>query len=395
MRRTVKDLLVEIKDTSELMIDLAYSAVFFDNDDIAEEVISLEKNMVDYLKEIRVVSILSVRRVDEAESVSSILQIANAAQKIGNAAGDIAMLVIKDYKLPREMVNSIIVNSEETVTKGQVTRESEVAGKTLGESKLHTRTGLRVIAIRRGVEWVYNPNRDTKIMKGDVLFARGDVTGIPNFTELVVGERREIGRQEPEKEITDLDKAVYTIIQMKNMSELAVDLSYLSVLYDNEEIAHEVIYIENEIDNMKYQLQHWVLNSSKEFDSEVNPLIALLELSYTSEVIADSAREISEAVAERMDIHPIFKEAMKETDEIISIVEVTRDSNLNGRSLGEAKVETNTGMHIIAIKRDSNWITRPSANTKMFAGDLLITKGTREGNELLNEIATPVQQSQQ
>ncbi|MFW6128485.1 MAG: potassium channel family protein, partial [Halobacteriota archaeon] len=92
MRRTVKDLLVEIKDTSELMIDLAYSAVLFDNDDIAEEVISLEKNMVDYLKEIRVVSILSVRRVDEAESVSAILQIANAAQKIGNAAGDIAML---------------------------------------------------------------------------------------------------------------------------------------------------------------------------------------------------------------------------------------------------------------------------------------------------------------
>lgn len=395
MRRTVKDLLVEIKDTSELMIDLAYSAVFFDNDDIAEEVISLEKNMVDYLKEIRVVSILSVRRVDEAESVSSILQIANAAQKIGNAAGDIAMLVIKDYKLPREMVNSIIINSEETVTKAQVTRESEVAGKTLGEAKLHTRAGLRVIAIRRGVEWIYNPDRDTKIMKGDVLFARGDVTGIPNFFELVVGERKEIGREEPETDITDLDKAVYTIIQMKNMSELAVDLSYLSVLYDNEEIAHEVIYIENEIDNMKYQLQHWVLNSSKEFDSEVNPLIALLELSYTSEVIADSAREVSEAVAQRMEIHPIFKEAMKETDEVISIIEVTRDSNLNGRSLGEAKVETNTGMHVIAIKRNSNWITRPSANTKMFAGDLLITKGTREGYELLNEIATPTQQSQQ
>lgn len=393
MRRTVKDLLVEIKDTSELMIDLAYSAVFFDNDDIAEEVISLEKNMVEYLKEIRVVSILSVRRVDEAESVSSILQIANAAQKIGNAAGDIAMLVIKDYKLPKEMVNSIIVNSEETVTKAQVTRESEIAGKLLGESKVHTRTGLRIIAIRRGVEWIYNPNRDTKVMKNDVLFARGDVTGVPAFTELVVGERKEFGREALETEITDLDKAVHSIIQMKNMSELAVDLSYLSILYDNEEIAHEVIYIENEIDNMKYQLQHWVLNSSKEFDSEVRPLIALLELSYTSEVIADSAREIAEAVAQRMEIHPIFKEAMKEADEIISIVEVTRDSNLNGKSLGEAKIETNTGTHIVAIKRNSNWITKPSAFTKMFAGDLLITKGTREGKELLNQIAIP-QQSQ-
>ncbi len=386
MRRTVKELLVEIKDTSELMIDLAYSAILFDNDDIAEEVLNLEKKMINFLKEIRIGSILSARRVDEAESVSTLLQIANAAQKLGNAAGDIAMLVIKDYKLPKEMVGAIITHSEETVTKVEVSSDSEVAGKPLGVSKIHTRTGMRIIAIRRGFEWIYDPDRDTKILKGDVLFARGDATGVPKFIELVTCEKFERKETPPEKIIGDLDKAVSTIIQMKNLSELAVDLSYLSILYSNEEIAHEVIFIENEVDNMKHELQHWVLKSSSEFNSEVKPLIALLELSYVSEVIADSAREIAETVAQKMEVHPIFRKAMEETDEVISIVEVTKDSKLNGRTLGEARVESNTGMHVIAIKRGSNWITRPSASTKMFAGDLLIAKGTREGRELLNGI---------
>ena len=39
---TVKDLLVELKDASELMVDLAYAAVFFNEEKLAEEVGRLE-----------------------------------------------------------------------------------------------------------------------------------------------------------------------------------------------------------------------------------------------------------------------------------------------------------------------------------------------------------------
>ncbi|MBI3335494.1 MAG: hypothetical protein HY001_03270, partial [Candidatus Portnoybacteria bacterium] len=43
-RDTVKDLLEEIKNLSELILDLAYSALFFKNKDIAKEVmLSFEK----------------------------------------------------------------------------------------------------------------------------------------------------------------------------------------------------------------------------------------------------------------------------------------------------------------------------------------------------------------
>ena len=40
--RNVKDLLVELKDASELMVDLAYAAVFFNEDKLAQEVARLE-----------------------------------------------------------------------------------------------------------------------------------------------------------------------------------------------------------------------------------------------------------------------------------------------------------------------------------------------------------------
>ena len=42
---SVKDVLIEMKDTAELLIDLAYSAVLHRNEDLAMEVIRLESRM--------------------------------------------------------------------------------------------------------------------------------------------------------------------------------------------------------------------------------------------------------------------------------------------------------------------------------------------------------------
>ncbi|MEM1578278.1 MAG: potassium channel protein, partial [Archaeoglobaceae archaeon] len=82
MPKTVKDLLIEVRDTSELIIDLAYSSVLYDAEDIAEEVLELEARFNELLNEIRTIASLSVRRVEEAKKIAAILQVANAGQKI-------------------------------------------------------------------------------------------------------------------------------------------------------------------------------------------------------------------------------------------------------------------------------------------------------------------------
>ncbi len=385
MLPTVKDLLIEIKDSSELIVDLAYSALLFDSESIAEEVLDLEEKIDDLSSQLSVVAILSARSIEDAESISPILKIASASCKIGSAAGDIALLVLKDFKLPKDIVNEILLESEETIVKVKVPENSKIANKTLNDIKLHTKTGMKIIAIKRELDWIFNPNRDTKILKGDVLVAKGDITSVPKFYKIVTGEEKEIPEESIRIKNKKLGKIVDLIINMKNLSELAVDLSYSALVYRNEEIAQEAIYLENKIDSMKFELEELILDASKDFEDK-KTLIIFLNLANISEIIADSAREIAEIITEKLEIHPIIKEAMNETDEILTLAVVAEKSNLNGKTLGETKLETNTGMHVIAIKRGNEWIRKPTAKTKIYSGDLLIAKGTKEGEMLLKKL---------
>ena len=68
---------------------------------------------------------------------------------------------------------------------------------------------------------------------------------------------------EHNKVLKDLEHAVDIIVDMKNMSELSVGLAYSAILFDNEDIAYEVSALESEMDSMKYELQHWVLETAK------------------------------------------------------------------------------------------------------------------------------------
>ena len=59
--RNLKTLLAESKDASELMVDLAYAALYFDDEGMAESVLELEKEMSDLVHEMRSLAMLAVR----------------------------------------------------------------------------------------------------------------------------------------------------------------------------------------------------------------------------------------------------------------------------------------------------------------------------------------------
>src|SRR5207249_2807182 len=98
--RNVKELLVEAKDVSELMIDLAYAAVFFKEEDLAEEVEVLEERLDGYLRRLREISMLAARSPEDAEAMASVLHIAGAIEKIGQAASDIARVIQAKLGIP-------------------------------------------------------------------------------------------------------------------------------------------------------------------------------------------------------------------------------------------------------------------------------------------------------
>lgn len=88
------------------------------------------------------------------------------------------------------------------------------------------------------------------------------------------------------------------LIEMKNLSELAVDLAYSSLIYGNEDVALEVVYLESIVDNLKFEVERNILLASKKLE-DPSVLIPILELAQSAEQIADGAREIAEVLLKR------------------------------------------------------------------------------------------------
>ena len=182
---TVKELLTEMKDISELIIDLAYSAVLFDNEEIAEEVKYLDVRMDKLNYDIRMMAMMAARTKEDAEQLAGILQVAEAAESISNAAADI-ILMLKDKTRP--ILPRILSKADEKLFRIEVSSNSKACGRNIGDLKVESETGMRIIAIRREDCWIYNPQSDTSLQADDWLITRGTDEGYEDLSKFLKGE---------------------------------------------------------------------------------------------------------------------------------------------------------------------------------------------------------------
>lgn len=181
----VKYLLTEMKDISELIIDLAYSAVLFDSDEIAEEVKYLDVRMDKLNYDIRMMAMMAARTKEDAEQLAGILQVAEAAESISNAAGDIVKM-LKDKTGP--ILPKILKKADEKLFRIEVSSSSKACNQKIGDLKVESETGMRIIAIRRGECWIYNPQSDASIQADDWLIARGTDEGYDDLNKFLKGK---------------------------------------------------------------------------------------------------------------------------------------------------------------------------------------------------------------
>jgi len=395
--RSVKAILAEMKDIAELLIDLSYSSVLFEDEDLAEEVLELESRMDVLQLQARMSLVMAGRSPEEAETLAPVFGIVGAAEKISDAAGDIAKVVREDIGHPAALTRHL-PDAVETLARAAVAPESAYVDRSLGEIDLETATGVRVVAIRRGEEWVLNPDKDTHVRPGDVLLCRGAADAVAAVYREATGEAPP--REEPEPAaIDDLDRAVESVVLMKNMSELAVDLAYGSVLFDSTELATEVRELEIEVDALKSRFEAWALRAAASVEDPVS-IRGLLHIAASTEVISDAAVEISEGVLRGFRGHPVVEAAVEETDEVIVRVVVGAGSELAGTGIADLERDAGTGVSALAIRRESDgrgeehgrdsngeWLISPGPGTRLRAGDHLIAKGTRTGAERLEHLA--------
>jgi len=182
----IKELLVEMKDISELIVDLAYSAVLFNSNEIGEEVRYLEVRMNKLNYQIRMMAMLAVRATDDAEKLAGILQIAEAAENISNAATGIVDLLSVKHSHP--ILPHLIRESDENLRPIEIYAKSSACDKDIATLNIGSETGVRIIAIRRGKDWIYGPGKTTVLKAGDMIIGRGPDSGLQTLKDFLKGK---------------------------------------------------------------------------------------------------------------------------------------------------------------------------------------------------------------
>lgn len=369
----VKDLLVEMKNSSEVIVDLAYSALLHNSDELAEEVLELESKMDVLQMQARMNLLMAARKTSDAKQLAPVLGIVGAAEKISDAAGEIAGVVLGEKELPGA-IRTALPEAMEVLARAPVAANSAYEGHTLGEIDLETETGVRVVAIRSEQEWELTPDDRTRLDAGDVLLLRGGETSLSEVYETVTGSAYDPPAS-VESDITDLRRAVDTIVLMKNVSELSVDLAYASVLFDDDALANEVHSLEIEVDGLRARLEAWILQAAGEVENPVS-LRGLLHLASSTEQISDAALEITEGILRDIDTHPVIAQSVRESDVAVRQVEIDPESTFADSTVA-AVLEAVPGVSVIAIHQsDDDWIFYPEATDDVASGDVLIVRGT-------------------
>jgi len=104
-------------------------------------------------------------------------------------------------------------------------------------------------------------------------------------------------------------------------------------------------------------------------------------------MICDATRDIADIVLREGDVHPVFGQAISESDGIITTTTVGSESEFVDQTLATLELEERTGMAIMAMRRANDWILSPIGETTLQSDDVFIARGPKEGSRLLREQA--------
>jgi uncharacterized protein with PhoU and TrkA domain len=307
---------------------------------------------------------LAVRHPREVDGMSSVLQVVSAIERVSNAAVDIARIVLRKLGIPRALVVDL-AQAAEVSHRLAVAAGSHLANRPLRDMELPVVVGMRVVAVQRGRRWITDVDGDTIVEPGDVLFMRGEPAGIVRLRELAAAMPWEPPAPEHVAAVTDLDRAVDTLVEMKNLSETAIGLAYSAIVLRDQSLAREVRGLEDRLDEMKASLQTWVLRAASDDAVDPSPLRGLLHLAEAAEDIGDQALQMVSLVLDHEDMHPVLALALGDTEDVV------------------VKVPVGPGYHVLAVRRGGGYLYNPPKSVVLGVGDEVLASGPEEGRERL------------
>ena len=183
------------------------------------------------------------------------------------------------------------------------------------------------------------------------------------------------------------EEIVARMVELKDTSELMIDLAYSALMLNSRELAEEVQKLEETVDKMHTEFELLALTSDFKKE-EASGLLGLIQIGVATEQIADAAAEMAEVVLRGIEPHPVLTLAIKAAEETVAQACVSADSPLVNKTLKEARIDEDAGMWVLVIKRVGKSL-RPKGDTRIQVGDVLVASGYAEGAEDFRKLASP------
>ncbi len=174
--------------------------------------------------------------------------------------------------------------------------------------------------------------------------------------------------------------------EMKNLSELMIDLAYSAALFNDKELADVVLDLEQRIDTLAYLLDIDIMVAARGDPRDAEALIGVSTVAAATDKISDAAADIAGIVTHGIGVHPIVSSVFEKVEERLVKAAVKQDSAIVGNRIGKLDLAARMGVDIIAIHRAKEWIINPKKTEKIVAGDILITRGAPLGIKAFKDL---------
>ncbi|HUT82226.1 MAG TPA: TrkA C-terminal domain-containing protein [Candidatus Bathyarchaeia archaeon] len=378
---SAKDALKQIKDLCSIIVDLAYSALIYEDRGLAEEIKELRDLVVnlDYLLKMSLQ--VAVRDGKDAQATLPLLVLGEASTDIANSATDIANVILKGFTV-HPSIKELSQKVARDLMRGEISDESILKGYTISDIIQKMNYSITIYAIRKDGKWKIIPDKKSILESGDIILASGSMSGISLLKLLVGGTAEEIAP--PEEDDEDLESEILTdsivdyLIALKDTSEVMVDLSYGAVLYNNKELAQLVSNMEKRVDTIRNKAEIAILRLAKTSNDDLPSLQGLIRIVEATENISDDANQIAKIVLAELPSHPIIELVIGESTESIFEKLVENSSLIVGKTVPAGNYLDDFGIRVLAIKRAGGHYFKPRRRTKIRAGDTIIFTGLRD-----------------
>jgi uncharacterized protein with PhoU and TrkA domain len=192
---SLREILKKMREVSELMIDIAYSAILFQDKDLAEELLDLEKYIDHLTYKLWEVSAIAIRDPEEAEKMAAIIKVGSVVDEISNALADVVPIIERGLEL-HPLIGSVLEKVRHKHGRARIFKDSILVGWKLGSLKLEIKLGLDIIAIKRMDEWIIKPSDEEILRVNDCVIVEGSEIGISKFIDLAEGRLKEVPKSE-------------------------------------------------------------------------------------------------------------------------------------------------------------------------------------------------------